>query len=52
MEIGLKPLNEQAIVITGASTGIGFETAQSAASHRTIKVGAMSNIDAAGLPLL
>jgi short-subunit dehydrogenase len=32
MRVKLKPLNEQAIVITGASSGIGLATAESAAS--------------------
>src|SRR5438477_5736365 len=33
MSISLKPLNEQVIVITGASSGIGLCTAESAASQ-------------------
>ena len=31
MSVKLKPLNEQVIVITGASSGIGLATAQTAA---------------------
>ena len=33
MNVKLKPLDEQVIVITGASSGIGLATAKSAASE-------------------
>src|SRR6476646_7564361 len=33
MAVSLKPLNEQVIVITGASSGIGLATAESAAKQ-------------------
>ena len=33
MNIHLKPLKEQVIVITGASSGIGLATAEAAASR-------------------
>ncbi len=46
MEITLKPINEQVVVITGASSGIGRETALQFAA-RGAKVVAAANGEAA-----
>ena len=50
--VSLKPVSEQVIVITGASSGIGLATAEAAAAAaenptRAIKVGAMAKVNTA-----
>jgi short-subunit dehydrogenase len=48
MNLNLKPLNEQVIVVTGASSGIGLATARMAARHGARVVLSARNEDAIG----